>query len=122
MSKSTPQIYLIAVLVSFLFLAVSAGNTTTDVSNMESGVDNSSLIITHSTSSFTGDTPPSSGDWIVSQASTCISETVYVNGSIIVQSGGTLTISDSYIYFNLEGESLIVQAGGTLVIGNNTIL
>ncbi len=118
--KSHFQYYIL--IAAFLLLFVSFSNSTADVSDEIIVSNNSDLLRTKSLSTIMGDQPPSSGDWTISQETNCTDETVYVNGSIIVQNGGSLTINNSQIYFNQASESLIVQAGGSLVVGDDTLI
>ncbi|MEX0569464.1 MAG: right-handed parallel beta-helix repeat-containing protein, partial [Candidatus Njordarchaeota archaeon] len=73
---------------------------------------------------ITGDTPPKNGDWIISNPTVVENEVLIINGSILIQDGGSLKLIDSIIYMNLtsDGEHRIeVYGGGSLTVINSTI-
>ena len=73
---------------------------------------------------ITGDLPPQSGDWVINQLTVVADETLIINGSIIVESGGVLILNNTTIYMNLTspGEHYIqVKSGGNLTILNSLI-
>ena len=76
------------------------------------------------TRSIVGSQPPPSGDWLITGLTIVDSETLIINGSIIVENGGVLVIKNSTIYMNLarDGEYWIeVRTGGNLTVINSTI-
>ncbi|MGQ4833832.1 MAG: right-handed parallel beta-helix repeat-containing protein [Candidatus Asgardarchaeia archaeon] len=73
---------------------------------------------------ITGDLPPSSGDWVITSLTTVENETLIINGSILIQSGGTLLLINSTIQMNLssDGEYWIeVYNGGNLTAYSSII-
>ena len=73
---------------------------------------------------ITGGSPPPSGDWVITSLVVIDSETLIINGSIIVDAGGTLVIKNSTIYMNLaqDGQYWIeVRSGGNLTVINSTL-
>ena len=69
-------------------------------------------------------TPPTTGDWNISDE-TIIQDTTYIiNGSIIIQSGGSLVLINSVLYMNLTYPleyKIEVQNGGNLTLINSKI-
>ncbi|MFQ5978851.1 MAG: nitrous oxide reductase family maturation protein NosD [Candidatus Heimdallarchaeota archaeon] len=67
--------------------------------------------------------PPSSGDWIINNPTNIWNETITVNGSILVQSGGNLTLQNVTLRMNStsDGEcNITVYNGGFLNIIENS--
>ncbi len=59
--------------------------------------------------------PPPSGDWIINSPVEVINETLIINGSIIIVSGGRLTLVNSTLIMNVtyNGEHNITVRGGS---------
>ncbi len=89
-----------------------------------------SLILTYlSTNALPHFAPPVSGDWIIDSSESISDASVTLNGSIVIKSGGTLTLSNVDLTFAMndqgatDGEfNITVQDGGTLIIENDCYL
>lgn len=71
-----------------------------------------------------GTSPPSSGDWIISDNTYVYNETIVLNGSIIIENGGKLTLENVTLKFNctFDGQfNITVKSGGSLNITRSTI-
>jgi len=71
-----------------------------------------------------GTSPPSTGDWIISDTTYVFNETIILNGSLIVTSDANLTLDHVTLLFNCsyDGEfNITVQSGGSLNITYSTI-
>ncbi|MFW9993506.1 MAG: right-handed parallel beta-helix repeat-containing protein [Candidatus Odinarchaeota archaeon] len=89
---------------------------------------NSSIVVNSTPVTINGvSVPPSSGDWIINTAETLTGQTVMLNGSIYVNSPGSLTITNSELIFRgnalaaSNGEFNLTVDGGTLSIEHSTI-
>ncbi|MCD6484731.1 MAG: right-handed parallel beta-helix repeat-containing protein [Candidatus Odinarchaeota archaeon] len=74
--------------------------------------------------SITGTSPPSSGDWNISDITVVENETLIINGSIFIENGGVLVLRSSTLYMNLnsDGEYWIeVLNGGNMTMVDSTI-
>lgn len=74
---------------------------------------------------ITGTQPPTSGDWEISNETMVIDETVDIEGSIIVNNGGSLTLDNSTIKIKCgtDGEHGIeVKSGGAIYIKNGSVI
>ena len=68
--------------------------------------------------------PPASGDWTIADTTLMYNETIDLNGNLIVQDGGSLTLEGVTLKMNCsyDGEYRIeVQDGGALYIANSII-
>jgi len=67
-------------------------------------------------------TPPESGDWVVNETIICSSETIILNGSLLINESGNLTLDNSELRFNssFDGE-FGVENNGTLRILSSTL-
>ncbi len=68
--------------------------------------------------------PPGPGDWVVNTPTTISSQTVVVQGNVIINNGGSLTLSNVALHISssFPGEfALVVRAGGTLAVSGGTI-
>ncbi|MGQ4891331.1 MAG: right-handed parallel beta-helix repeat-containing protein [Candidatus Njordarchaeia archaeon] len=72
--------------------------------------------------SITGTSPPSSGNWTISDVTVVEDEVLIVNGSIVIEYSGALVLKNSTIYMNLgsPGEHSI-EVHGNLTVINSTI-
>ncbi|MEX2703452.1 MAG: hypothetical protein Q6368_010375 [Candidatus Baldrarchaeota archaeon] len=71
-----------------------------------------------------GTPPPQSGDWIITNETYVYDETIVLNGSIVVESGGKLTLENVTLKFNctFDGQfNITVKSGGFLNITDSTI-
>ncbi len=73
--------------------------------------------------------PSSTGDWIITGTETLNDTTIKLNGSIIVQNGGRLELTNVTIIFMLDANSepdgaynITVETGGTLIFTNVTVM
>ncbi|MGV9169381.1 MAG: hypothetical protein ACOC38_05495, partial [Promethearchaeia archaeon] len=64
--------------------------------------------------SQTGDTYNGSGDWVITQPTEYTSDSVVVNGDILIQDGGALILESTAIKFNVSDALLNVSEGGYL--------
>ncbi len=68
--------------------------------------------------------PPSSGTWVVSDTTLIQNMTLIINGSIVIASGGNLTLNGSTILMNCPSDdayNITVRDGGNLRIINSTV-
>lgn len=68
--------------------------------------------------------PPTSGIWNISDSTVMEGESIVVNGSIIIKSGGSLLINESTVRMNCpynDAYNITVQDGGSLEVVNSTI-
>lgn len=68
--------------------------------------------------------PPVSGDWVIADSTTINSQTVSIVGNVIIDNGGTLTLSTANLRISsaYPGEfALFVRVGGTLSVTGGTI-
>ena len=101
------------------FFSATSSNTTTYEHNR---VLSSSPTFRPDT--ITGTSPPNSGDWNISDATTIENENLIINGSIFIKSGGALILKNSIIKMKLsfDGEYWIeVLNGGNLTMIDSTI-
>ena len=71
-----------------------------------------------------GTPPPQSGDWIITNETYVYDETIVLNGSIVVESGGKLTLENVTLKFNctFDGQfNITVKSGGFLNITDSII-
>jgi hypothetical protein len=74
---------------------------------------------------ITGTPPPGSGDWIIANNTVVIDDSIDFAGSIIVNSGGTLTFDNSTLTINCASDGqygIIVNSGGGINIKNSSII
>ncbi|MHA2271001.1 MAG: right-handed parallel beta-helix repeat-containing protein [Candidatus Hodarchaeales archaeon] len=69
--------------------------------------------------------PPNSGDWVISNPTIVYDETILLNGSIRIQSGGNLTLQNATLRMNnavTGAYNITIDNGGVLhVVENSTI-
>ncbi|MFW9915017.1 MAG: nitrous oxide reductase family maturation protein NosD [Candidatus Thorarchaeota archaeon] len=69
--------------------------------------------------------PPNSGDWVISNPTIVYDETILLNGSVLIQNGGNLTLQNATLRMNnaITGAyNITVDNGGVLhVVENSTI-
>lgn len=61
--------------------------------------------------------PPAAGDWFVNETSVCSSETIVLNGSLLINGSGNLTLEDSTLQFNSSFDGQFgVEVNGSLYV------
>ncbi|MBY9000955.1 MAG: right-handed parallel beta-helix repeat-containing protein [Candidatus Heimdallarchaeota archaeon] len=66
--------------------------------------------------------PPVSGVWTITDQETINNENIIINGSIIIEDSGELSIIDSTVTFTVnETSNLDVNVAGTLIVDNSTL-
>ena len=72
---------------------------------------------------ISGTPPPKSGNWTISDVTIVEGETLIINGSIIVNTSGTLILKNTAIYMNLtyDGEHWIDVYGNLTVLNLSLI-
>ena len=84
----------------------------------------SGWVMKNASSSITGNLPPASGDWIITEETVVKSESIAMNGDIIVENGGCLTLEYSKLRMNSGSSNtykIEVLRGGKLTAKSTTI-
>ncbi len=123
MSPHTSSTKFFVFLAVLFFIAVVAPTTSPAATNTN---PNDPLIIPNAPTgnsivSQTGDTYDGTGDWVITQPTEYTSETVVVNGDILIQDGGALILDSAAIRFNVSNALLNVSEEGYLE-GHNSYL
>ena len=122
-----PKKYLLGLLIVTILIATAFAVITTSTTSNIVMHEKSYKMLSHpkfKTTTITGTTPPSSGDWNISDTTIVEDEVLVINGSIFVESSGALILKNSTIYMNLASNGqywIEVLSGGNMTIINSTI-
>ena len=67
-------------------------------------------------------TPPATGDWLIYEAAVCSSQNIVLNGSLLINGSGNLTLENSVLSFNSNSNGQFgIDVNGSLNIVGSTI-
>ncbi|MFX0115428.1 MAG: hypothetical protein ACFFB3_12840, partial [Candidatus Hodarchaeota archaeon] len=95
------------------------------VLSLSSLIHNSQLPPQVANATIDGDQPPPSSDWIISENTNVTDERIILNGSLVVKSGGSLTLRNVTLQINSVAgrhNSITVEAGGSLTIDSKSVV